>query len=448
MKPFCFVAMPFGKKPAIGNVTVNFDSVYESVILPSVLNADLQPIRADEEKVGGIIHKPMFERLILCEYAIADLSTANANVFYELGIRHAVRPWSTILVFADGLMQNPFDLAPMRAIPYKLMGNGEPEKNDVAKSLLVDRLLEAQRMKAKDSPVFQLVEGFPDIQHIKTDVFRDRVRYSEEYKEKLQQVRKQGFEAFRKFVTDEEIKNLEAGVIIDIFLSYRELAKTRDDWLEMVEFVNKMPPELAVTVMVQEQLGLALNRAGKGDEAERVLVNLIEKRGPSSETYGILGRVYKDRWESALKSGNNFRAEGYLDKAIEAYLKGFEADWRDAYPGINLVTLMEIKNPPDSRRLELIPVVRYAFERKIASGKADYWDYGTKLELSIILKDETNGLKALSEALASARASWELETTARNLRLIREAREKRGEIIEWAYKAEEELLKVSNDLRR
>ena len=41
MKPFCFVAMPFGKKPAIGNVTVNFDSVYESVILPSVLNAGL-----------------------------------------------------------------------------------------------------------------------------------------------------------------------------------------------------------------------------------------------------------------------------------------------------------------------------------------------------------------------------------------------------------------------
>jgi len=52
MKPFCFVAMPFGKKAAIGNVTVNFDSVYESVILPSVLNAGLQPIRADEEKVG------------------------------------------------------------------------------------------------------------------------------------------------------------------------------------------------------------------------------------------------------------------------------------------------------------------------------------------------------------------------------------------------------------
>ena len=82
--------------------------------------AGLEPIRANEEKVGGIIHKPMFERLILCDFAVADLSTANANVFYELGIRHAVRPWSTILIYADGGTRLPFDLSPMRAIPYNL----------------------------------------------------------------------------------------------------------------------------------------------------------------------------------------------------------------------------------------------------------------------------------------------------------------------------------------
>ena len=55
--------------------------------------------------------------------------------------------------------------------------------------------------------------------------------------------------------------------------------------------------------MIQEQLGLALNRAGCGDEAEEVLLGLLERRGPSSETYGILGRVYKDRWETALSQG-------------------------------------------------------------------------------------------------------------------------------------------------
>ena len=62
----------------------------------------------------------MFERLILCEYAVADLTTANANVFYELGVRHAVRPWSTVLLFAEGGSQLPFDVAPLRALPYSL----------------------------------------------------------------------------------------------------------------------------------------------------------------------------------------------------------------------------------------------------------------------------------------------------------------------------------------
>ncbi len=118
VKPLCFVVIPFGKKPDSGGSIINFDSVYEKVISPAVQNPRLEPIRADEEKVGGIIHKPMFERLILCEYAVADLSTANANVFYELGIRHAVRPRSTILIYAAGGTQLPFDLSPIRAIPY------------------------------------------------------------------------------------------------------------------------------------------------------------------------------------------------------------------------------------------------------------------------------------------------------------------------------------------
>jgi hypothetical protein len=58
-------------------------------------------VRADEEMAGGIIHKPMFERLILCEYAVADLTAANANVFYELGVRHGGRPGCTVLLFAN-----------------------------------------------------------------------------------------------------------------------------------------------------------------------------------------------------------------------------------------------------------------------------------------------------------------------------------------------------------
>ena len=61
----------------------------------------------------------MFERLILADYAVADLTGANANVYYELGMRHGIRPSTTVPIFAMGELM-PFDVAPMRALPYRL----------------------------------------------------------------------------------------------------------------------------------------------------------------------------------------------------------------------------------------------------------------------------------------------------------------------------------------
>ena len=203
---------------------------------------------------------------------------------------------------------------------------------------------------------------------------------------------------------------------------------------------HRMPPPLAATVMVQEQLALALNRAGRGEDAERVLTALLENRGPSSETYGILGRVYKDRWEAAARAGDRFRARSFLDKAIEAYQRGFETDWRDAYPGVNAVTLMELKEPPDPQRERLLPVVRYAVERRIAARKPDYWDYATLLEHAVLAEDEVEASRALGDALAASREIWERETTARNLGLIREARERRQRKSDWIKEIETALL--------
>jgi tetratricopeptide (TPR) repeat protein len=428
--------MPFGVKPDASGVTVDFDAVYQELIKPAIEQAELESIRADEEQTGGIIHTAMFERLILCEYAVADLTTANANVFYELGVRHAVRPWTTVLLFAEGA-RLPFDVAPLRAMPYRLSAAGKPANVETARSALVKRL-QAARTPAKDSPLFELMKDLkpPEIAHIKTDVFRERVQYSAAMKDRLATARKQGVEAVRAVEKDlGAIQDAEAGVVIDLFLSYRAVKA----WQDMIALVKKMPPPLAETVMVQEQLGLALNRDGRGDEAEQVLTKLIEKQGPSSETYAILGRVYKDRWEATQKSGNTHLAHGLLKKAIDAYLRGFEADWRDAYPGVNAVTLMELKEPPDPRREQLIPVVSYAVERRVTTGTPDYWDYATLLELAVLAKDQSRAMDALGNALAAVRECWEPETTARNLRLIREARERRHDEIGWAVEIENEL---------
>ena len=436
MKPLCFVLMPFGIKVAPSGLSINFDAVYKELIYPAIEKADLEPLRADEEMSGGIIHKPMFERLILCEFAVADLTSANANVFYELGLRHAVRPASTILLFALGSGQLPFDVAMLRALPYTLNADGRPVNVAVEKELLFLKLKEA-RNNLPDSPIFQLVEGFPDIQRLKTDVFRDRVDYSKKIKLKLQKARTKGADSILEVEKEiDSIQDAETGVIIDLFLSYR-FAKA---WNNMINLVEKMSPPLSTTILVQEQLGLALNRAGRSDEAERVLVELINNKGPSSETYGILGRVYKDRWEEAVKKGENVLANGLLNKAINAYMKGFETDWRDAYPGVNAITLMELKEPPDPLRKKLIPVVTYSAERRIAAGKPDYWDYATLLELSVIARNQEEAMIWLSNSLANFRENWELETTARNIRLIREANERRNKPINWISEIENALL--------
>ena len=101
-KPLCFVLMPFGvKKDRVNGLNIDFDVIYELAIRQGIEDAGMESIRADEKRTGGSIHKPMFERPMLRDYAVADRSTANANVFYGLGVRDAVRPATALSVFAS-----------------------------------------------------------------------------------------------------------------------------------------------------------------------------------------------------------------------------------------------------------------------------------------------------------------------------------------------------------
>jgi tetratricopeptide (TPR) repeat protein len=435
--PLCFVLMPFGQKTGPGGALVDFDDVYERLIAPAIREADLEPLRADKETTGGIIHKPMFERLILCPYAVADLTFANANVYYELGVRHAVRPRSTVLVCAEG-ERLPFDIQDLRTILYKLDGPRVADaKVETVKAAIVKFLREA-RGGAKDSPIFQILDYIPEpiVDHTRTDVFRQQVSYSESLKERLAEARRGGVEAVRAAHKDlGSLADMESGVLVDLMLSYRAVEAYED----MVALIDAMPEPLAETVLVQEQRAFALNRLKQRELAESVLLKMNEKRGPSSETYGLLGRIYKDQWEEAREAKQTIRARGLLDKAIDAYLKGFETDWRDAFPGVNAVTLMELKEPPDPRRTALLPVVRYAVERKIAKGTPDYWDYATLLELAVIEMNEAHAWEALEKAVTLVRETWEPKTTQRNLRLLREAREARGEFKPWMLEVEKQL---------
>jgi tetratricopeptide (TPR) repeat protein len=445
MKPLCFVLMPFGRKQDSTGRVVDFDAVYREIIAPAVTAADLDPIRADEEQVGGTIHKPMFERLMLCEFAVADVTGANPNVYYELGVRHAIRPRSTVILFAQGTVL-PFDIALLRGVAYQTDPSGNPTAPEQHIGTIAAYLRSARRDHHIDSPVFQFVDYMQplEVDHTKTDLFRKQVDYSREYKNKLGVARKEGLEAIRAVAADPALENLldvEAGIVIDLFLSYRSVKAHQD----MVDLYARMPQPLQRTRMIREQLAFALNRLGRSDDAEKMLIEVIDKLGPSSETNGLLGRVYKDRWEAALKDGDEFTAAGLLDHAIEAYRKGFEADWRDPYPGVNAVTLMELQDPPHPLQSDLLPVVRYAALQR-CQAKGDYWDHATLVELAVLARNIEEARKQTGKALALVREVWEPETTARNLRLIRETRERRGEDVAWIAHIESGLKRAQDKL--
>jgi tetratricopeptide (TPR) repeat protein len=432
--PLCFVLMPFGtKKDPTGGPDINFDAVYEQAIRPAIENAGMEPIRADEELTGGIIQKPMFERLLLCEFALADLTTANPNVFYELGVRHAARPATTLAIFAKR-QSLPFDIAYLRSLPYDL---GEDNRFGADEALalrgaLTRRLTELRQVAredaASDSPIFQLLAdyGAPDIKRLKTDVFRDRVRYATGIKRELGAAREHGDVDALKAIEGRlgALDGIEAGILVDLFLSYRAVR----GYTQMTELYEKFPAVLRRSVLVREQLGFALNRLGQWREALSELEGVVDERGPSSETCGLIGRVYKDRWVEAKKAGNTDQANGFLDKAIDAYVRGFEADWRDAYPGINAVTLLDIRGDERSqkRKAEILPVVRFAVTQRLKSSKPDYWDHATLLELAVLEEDQAMSRQYLGDALVNVRETWEPETTANNLKLISEARQQRG----------------------
>ena len=436
----CLIIMPFDKnKDATGRV-IEFEAVYRRLIVPAVEAAGLQPVRADEERTGCLMQRTALERLRLCDYAVADLSTGDPKVFYELGVRQAVHPSETVLLYAAGGAQLPLDVNDMAAVPYRVSPQGLPVHEAKYRALITERLREVMGGSVK-SKVYGTLQGFPTDLPRELEAIGARQRYLAEFKRRLNVAKLQGVAAVRGVEAElGPAGEADPGAVIELLLGYRAV----NGWNEMIDLVRRMPCALAGSILVQEQLGLALNRAGRGEEAEVVLRELIARRGPSSDSYGMLGRILKDRWEKALERGESAQAKELLQKAASAYLKGFEADWRNTYPGVNAVTLMELKEPADPRRREILPVVHYAVEQRIRSGAADYWDYATLLELAALSCDEAKGIDALGRSLARVRESWEPATTARDLRLIREARRLRGaDCPGWADHAEAELLKAA-----
>lgn len=440
MRPLCFVLMPFGVK-GNADVEIRFDDVYEQVIRPAAEAAGLECVRADEEQVGGIIHKPMFERLLLCEYAIADLTLGNPNVFYELGVRHAARPWSTVITYAHGV-RLPFDLTPLRGLPYHLRPDGSPLDPEQH----ADRLaasLRAARGRTTDSPLFQLLPQLAptDLQVLDAEVFRDRVAAAARLRSRLRVAGREASSAAIAAVREDlgDLESLDSSIALELLRAYQSVG----DHAAIIEVVDALAPALARLPRIQELYAFALNRVGRDRDAEQVLVDVIREKGPSSEAYGLLGRVYRDRWSKAVAAGQRTRAAGLLEKAIDTYVAGFRQDWRQHYPGINAVELMFLKEPPDPRRHELLPVVRFSAKEATLSCTTDYWDHATLTEAAALARDGDGALAACRNALAADPLPWQARTTLDSFRRLRAAGQPESPPPPWWWQIETELAQIA-----
>jgi hypothetical protein len=135
---------------------IDFEEVYDYVIKPAVEAAGLEPWRADRRGGAGWIHRRMIRDLVAADVAIADITSLNPNVFYELGVRHALRRQVTIMVRKSGT-QIPFNVRDFPVIDYdtKLKAAEEAKK----------KIETAIRNGLKDPDSHSLVyEVYPDLQ--------------------------------------------------------------------------------------------------------------------------------------------------------------------------------------------------------------------------------------------------------------------------------------------
>src|SRR4029077_2652781 len=214
------------------------------------------------------------------------------------------------------------------------------------KSQLSKRLYDAISGAAiHDSPLFQLIPKFPgiDLPEEVTEAFKDRIRQAEEFREILSSARAQsGREGREALLTIRrelgDLKTVQRAVLIELMSSFRD-AEAFD---ELVELYSSFPAPVKEYVIVRQQFALALNRRNQSDDREKalkILDELLENRGPDPETLGIKGRIHKDIYKEASRAGR-ITAAAALDDAIDAYTKGFEADPRDYYPGVNAINLL------------------------------------------------------------------------------------------------------------
>lgn len=124
-----FVLMPFASE---------FDDIYEYLIQGALSDAGFIVSRADDIRNQRNILADVVQAITNCDLIIADISTANPNVYYELGLAHAFG--KPVILLAQDIDDVPFDLQSYRILTYAThfsrMNEARNELHELAKGVL------------------------------------------------------------------------------------------------------------------------------------------------------------------------------------------------------------------------------------------------------------------------------------------------------------------------
>jgi len=310
-KKICFVIMGFGKKtdPSTGK-TLDLDKTYKNIIQPAVLLSEFECVRADEIQDSGIIDRSMYALLIQSDLVIADISTFNPNAIYELGIRHAVKPFSTIVI-KEREGRVPFDLDHTRTFKYTHLGEdiGSDEAERCVKdlSILINSITKNQQA---DSPLYEFFNSI-EPPKLPEGEFKSIIT---ELADKEKHI----------FAMVEKAKNL---------MEENDFSNAYKYWDKASKIIE------SETYFVQQK---SLCRYKSKEPSERLALTdaltIIEDLLPSidPETLGIIGAIYKRLY--LLNNDIEF-----LNRAIESYSKGWNIN-ENYYTGENYAFCLNLKS--------------------------------------------------------------------------------------------------------
>jgi tetratricopeptide repeat protein len=331
-----FIVRPFGEKKG-----VNFDKVESDLIGPALDRLGIPGRTTAEITEQGNIRLDMFQLLLTSDLVIADISIHNANVFYELGIRHALRDQHTFLIrYTDKDLpadEVPFDLKTDRYLTY-------PRSDPKSKLEDLVQALEATKLSEKpDSPVFLLLPGLEA---------QDPARFLPVPRGFQEEVE---LAAERKQPGDLGLLAAEARYFPWVLEGLRVVGRqqlrlkgykaAKETW----EYIRRYDPD---DIEANTWLGTIYERLKEltlSDQAvERVLAQNVT--GPKrAEALALAARNAKTRWKNgwqvapAEKQPEEALRSGLLEESYKAYRMAFEVDLNHYYPGLNALAMLKVR---------------------------------------------------------------------------------------------------------